>query len=127
MPKPAIKGSALNSESEAAPIDDVAVRVLTDELTGSSLGQIVVSRAAQAMLARLNLQPSFLLGWHKMSDGDAIGLLGQKVLQQPLPECSPVVTSYDTELGLVEIVTELFNDAGLSRIRTRMLLPGEQP
>jgi len=127
MPKPAINGSALNSDSEAESTDDVAVRVLTDELTGSSLGKIVVSRAAQAMLARLNLQPSFLLGWHKMSEGDAIGLLGQKVVEVPLPESSPVVTSYETELGPLEVVTELFNDAGLNSIRTHMLLPGEQP
>ena len=126
MPKPAINGSALNSDSEAESTDDVAVRVLTDQ-PSSCLGLIVVSTAAQAMLTRLNLQPSFLLGWHKMSEGDAIGLLGQKVLQQPLPESSPVVTSYETESGPVEVVTELFNDAGLNRIRTRMLLPGEQP
>jgi hypothetical protein len=126
MPKPVNKGLALNSDSEAESTDDIAVRVLTDE-PSSSLGQILVSTAAQAMLARLNLQPSFLLGWHKMSDGDAIGLLGQKVLQQPLPECSPVVKIYDTELGQVEVVTELFNDTGLHRIRTRMLLPGEKP
>jgi len=126
MPKPVNNGSALNSDSEAESTGDIAVRVLTDQQS-SCLGLIVVSSAAQAMLARLNLQPSFLLGWHKMSEGDAIGLLGQKVLQQPLPECSPVVTIYDTELGPVEVVTELFNDAGLNRIRTRMLLPGEQP
>ncbi|BCO26942.1 hypothetical protein MIZ03_1829 [Rhodoferax lithotrophicus] len=125
MPNPANKGVSLNTNNEAMPIDDVAVRVLTDE-PSSSLGQTVVSPAAQAMLARLNLQPSFLLGWHKMSEGDAIDLLGQKVLQQPLPECCPIVTSYDTELGPVEVVTELFNDAGLNRIRTRMLLPGER-
>ncbi len=126
MPTPVNKGSALNADSEAESTDDIAVRVLADR-PSSSLGQIVVSRAAQAMLARLNLQPSFLLGWHKMSEGDAIGLLGQKVLQQPLPESSPVVTSYETVSGPVEVVTELFNDAGLNRIRTRMLLPGEQP
>jgi hypothetical protein len=116
----------LNSDSEAESTNDIGVRVLTDE-PSSSLGQILVSTAAQAMFARLNLQPSFLLGWHKMSDGDAIGLLGQKVLQQPLPECSPVVTTYSTKLGPVEVVTELFNDADLHRIRTRMLLPGERP
>jgi len=126
MPTPVNKGSALNADSEAESTDDIAVRVLTDQQS-SCLGLIVVSSAAQAMLARLNLQPSFLLGWHKMSDGDAIGLLGQKVLQQPLPECSPVVTTYDTELGPVEVVTELVNEAGQNRIRTRMLLPGEQP
>jgi len=126
MPKPANRGVALNANIEAMPTDDIAVRVLADR-PSSGLGQIVVSSASQVLLARLNLQPSFLLGWHKMSEGDAVDLLGQKVLQQPLPECSPVVTSYDTELGPVEVVTELFNDAGLQRIRTRMLLPGEQP
>lgn len=126
MPKPVNKDVALNANSEAESTDDIAVRVLTDE-PSPSLGQIVVSPAAQAMLTRLNLQPSFLLGWHKMSEGDAIGLLGQTVLQQPLPESSPVVTSYETELGPLEVVTELFNDAGLNRIRTRMFLPGEQP
>lgn len=126
MPTPVNKGSALNADSEAESIDDIAVRVLTDQ-PSSGLGQIVVSSASQALLARLNLQPSFLLGWHKMSEGDAIGLLGQKVLQHPLPDCSPLVTTYDTELGAVEVVTELFNYAGLNSIRTRMLLPGEQP
>lgn len=126
MPKPVNKGSALNSDSEAESTDDIAVRVLTDE-PSSSLGQIMVSPAAQAMLARLNLQPSLLLGWHAMDEADAIDLLGQKVLQQPLPESNPVVTTFTTESGPVEVVTELFNDAGLNRIRTRMLLPGDQP
>lgn len=126
MPKPVNKGSALNSDSEAESTDDMAVRVLTDE-PSSSLGQIMVSPAAQAMLARLNLQPSLLLGWHAMDEADAIDLLGQKVLQQPLPESNLVVTTFTTESGPVEVVTELFNDAGLYRIRTRMLLPGEQP
>jgi len=125
MPTPVNKGSALNADSEAESTDDIAVRVLTDQ-PSSCLGLIVVSTAAQAMLTRLNLQPSFLLGWHKMSEGDAVDLLGQKVLQQPLPECSPVVTSYDTELGPVEVVTELVTECGQKRIRTRMLLPGEQ-
>ncbi|PIZ22030.1 MAG: hypothetical protein CO065_15345 [Comamonadaceae bacterium CG_4_9_14_0_8_um_filter_57_21] len=123
MPKPAINGSAMNADSEAESTDDIAVSVLADR-PSSGLGQIVVSRAAQAMLARLNLQSSFLLGWHKMSEGDAIDLLGQKVLQ---PECSPVVTAYDTEFGPVEVVTELVTEAGQNRIRTRMFLPGEQP
>jgi len=125
MSKPANKGVALNANIEAMPTDDIAVRVLADR-PSSGLGQILVSTSAQALLARLNLQPSFLLGWHKMSEGDAVDLLGQKVLQQPLPECSPVVTSYDTELGPVEVVTELVTECGQKRIRTRMLLPGEQ-
>jgi hypothetical protein len=126
MSKPANKGVALNANIEAMPTDDIAVRVLADR-PSSGLGQILVSTSAQALLARLNLQPSLLLGWHKMSEGDAIDLLGQKVLQQPLPECSPVVTTYDTELGPVLVVTELVTEAGQNRIRTRMLLPGEQP
>ncbi len=125
MPKPVNKGSALNSDSEAESTDDIAVRVLTDQ-PSSSLGESV-SPAAQAMLARLNLQPSLLLGWHAMDEADAIDLLGQKVLQYPLPESSPVVTTFTTESGPVEVVTELFNDAGLNRIRTRMFLPGDQP
>ncbi|MBB1074811.1 hypothetical protein HUU62_10355 [Rhodoferax sp. 4810] len=126
MPEPANRELVLNANSEAMPIDDIAGCVLVNEPAVSSLGQIDVSPAAQALLTRLNLQPSFLLGWHKMNEAGAIDLLGQVVASQSVTPCCPVVTNYDTDLGTVEVVTDICSDAGLNRIRTRMMLPGEQ-
>jgi len=123
MPKQANKGSTLNTDSDTVDTDDVAVRILTDE-PSSSLGPIVVSPAAQALLKELNLQSSFLLGWHQMSEGNVIDLIGQAVASKPLMECRPIVTTYDTESGPVQVVTEACND-GVNRVKTRLSLPLE--
>ena len=124
MPSQINKGSPLNTDSDAVDTGDVAVRVLTNE-PSSSLGQILVSLAAQALLKELNLQSSFLLGWHQMSEGNAIDLLGQAVASEPLIQCRPIVTTYDTDLGQVEVVTEVCND-GVNRVKTRLSLPTDK-
>jgi hypothetical protein len=123
MPSQANKSSTLNNASDTVNTDDVAVRVLTNE-PSSSLGPIVVSHAAQALLKELNLQSSCLLGWHQMSEGNAIDLLGQAVASKSLMGCCPIVTTYDTDLGPVQVVTEACND-GVNRVKTRLSLPLE--
>ena len=124
MPSQANKNSTLNTDSDTVDTGDVAVRVLTNE-PSSSLGPTVVSPPAQELLKKLNLQSSFLLGWHQMSEGNAIDLLGQAVARKPLMGCRPLVTTYDTDLGQVEVVTEACND-GVNRVKTRLSLPTDR-
>ena len=112
------------ADDEITSPDEVDVIVLTNE-PSSSLGPTVVSLAAQALLTELNLQSSFLLGWHQMSESNAIDLLGQAVARKPLMGCRPIVTTYDTDLGQVEVVTEACND-GVNRVKTRLSLPTDR-
>jgi hypothetical protein len=106
--------------------DEIDVIVLTDE-PRSKLGQVVVTPAAIALLKEQNLQPGFLLGWHAMEEADAIDLLCQSAQKVESEDNHPITTKFDTQFGPVLVVTELVNDASQNRIRTRMLLPGEQP
>ena len=112
------------ADDENTSPEEVDAIVLTDE-PRSNLGVVEVTAAAMGLLQKQNLQPGFLLGWHAMDTSDAIDLLVQSLSSAALKDCNPIVTTYDTDLGPVVVVTEACND-GVNRVKTRISLPLEQ-
>ena len=119
-----MNASSKTDDQNTSP-DEIDVVVLTDK-PRTKLGQIVMTPAAVALLKEQNLQPGLLLGWHAMDEADAIDLLCQSVQEAESEDNRPITTRYDTQFGPILVVTELVTEAGQKRIRTRMLLPGEQ-
>lgn len=119
-----MNASSKTDDQDTSP-DEIDVVVLTDK-PRTKLGQIVMTPAAVALLKEQNLQPGLLLGWHAMDEADAIDRLCQAVQNVALEGCNPIATRYDTQFGPILVVTELVTEGGQKRIRTRMLLPGEQ-
>lgn len=119
-----MNASSKTDDQNTSP-DEIDVIVLTDQ-PRTKLGQIDVSKAAMSRLEEQNLQPGLLLGWHAMDEADAIDQLCQAVQNVALEDCKSITTRYDTQFGPILVVTELVTEAGQKRIRTRMLLPGEQ-
>ena len=92
-----------------------------------NLEQRLVTPAAHDLLKEQNYQPGFLFGWHAMHEAASISKLRLASTNPPETAGKPILTEFKTELGPVVVVTELFSDSGVCRLRTRMLLPGEQP
>lgn len=115
-------GKTADPNTSPSGVDVIA---LIDE-PPSSLGQILVTPAALALLKQQNYQPGFLFGWHAMHEAASISELRLALTSQPETAGKPTLTEFKTELGPVVIVTEVFRESGAGRLRTRMLLPGEQ-
>jgi len=116
------RGKTAETNTSPSAVDVIA---LIDE-PPSNLGQRLVTQAAHDLLKEQNYQPGFLFGWHAMHEVASISKLGLASTNTPETAGEPILTEFQTELGVVLVVTELFNDSGVNRLRTRMSLPGER-
>ena len=113
----------MNDHHATTPLADDDVLVLTGD-AGPELGQIVVTKAALALLERQGLKPQYLLHFHECTERLPLNQLDEAVSHSETGPSKPVLSRFETECGPIVVSTELRYD-GQSSVSTRMMLPEE--
>ena len=113
----------MNDYDATTPFADDDVLVLTGD-AGPELGQIVVTKAALALLERQGLKPQYLLHFHECTERPPLDRLDGAVSHPEMGTSKPVNSRFETEYGPIVVSTELRRD-GQNNVRTRMMLPDE--
>ena len=113
----------MNDFVATTPLADDDVLVLTGD-AGPTLGQILVTPAALALLERQGLKPQYLLLFHECTERLPLDQLDAAVSHPEMAPYKPVLSRFETECGPVVVMTELLCE-GQNNVRTRMMLPEE--
>lgn len=113
----------MNDYDATAPLTEDDVLVLTGD-AGPTLGQIVVTPAALALLKMQGLKPQYLLHFHECTERLPLDQLDESVSHPEMAPSKPVLSQFETQYGPIVVSTELRRD-GQSSVRTRMMLPEE--
>ncbi len=113
----------MNDFDATAPLTEDDVLVLTGD-AGPELGQIVVTKAALALLERQGMKPQYLLHFHECTERLPLDKLDESVSHPEMGTSKPVISRFETQYGPIVVSTELRRDRQNS-VRTRMMLPEE--
>lgn len=113
----------MNDYDATAPLTEDDVLVLTGN-AGPTLGQIVVTPAALALLEGQGLKPQYLLHFHECTERLPLDQMDEAASHPEKGPSKPVLSRFETECGPIVVSTELRRDGQYS-VRTRMMLPEE--
>ncbi|MBV5348009.1 hypothetical protein JZU46_07345 [bacterium] len=114
----------MNTENVTLPPTEIEVSILTGS-PGSSLGQIVATKAALKLLENHNLRANYFPKWHEWSEGAALDRLNIATNQVALIDVERVKSENFTEAGPVLVMTEAVNHDGAICARAGLTLPNE--
>ena len=113
----------MNDLDATTPLADDNVLVLIGD-AGPELGQIVVTKAALALLESQGLKPQYLLHFHECTERLPLNQLDEAVSHPEMGPSKPVLSRFETQYGPIVVSTEFRYD-GQNNVRTRMTLPEE--
>jgi hypothetical protein len=117
------EGSTMNDYHATMPLADDDVLVLTGD-AGPTLGQIVVTKAALALLDMQGLKPQYLLHFHECTERLPLDQMVEAASHPEKGPSKPVLSRFETQYGPIVVMTELLRDVQ-NNVRTRLMLPDE--